>query len=210
VAAEDNSADRLLEHWDKRYATAGADGVSWFQERPATSLELITLAGVRRSDALIDIGGGASTLVDLLVADGWLDLTVLDVSEAALAIARDRLGRRSGVQWLCEDLRTWRPSRRYELWHDRAVFHFLVEEEDRRHYRTLLADGLADGGVVIVGAFALDGPTHCSGLPVARYDAAALLAALGGSFEVLAERREEHRTPAGDIQPFTWLALGGR
>lgn len=198
--------DSLDEHWDSRYA-AGESRLSWFQESPRVSLDLIASTGVGSTEPVVDVGGGAGRLADHLVADGWSDVTVVDISEVALATAQARLADSGGVHWVCADVRSWAPQRCYRLWHDRAVFHFLVEEDDRQVYRDRLAAGLAVGGVLIIATFAKDGPTHCSGLPVARYDSQDLLAALGGSFEVLAERREEHLTPTGAVQPFTWLAL---
>jgi trans-aconitate methyltransferase len=181
--------------------------VSWFQPRPSASLELIAVAGPDRTAPLIDVGGGEARLVDHLLADGWTDLTVLDLSGVALDEARARVGPHPSVHWVRHDLLTWRPTRLYAVWHDRAVFHFLVDEDERQRYRSVMSRALAPGATVIAGAFAPDGPTHCSGLPVARYDAEALVDALGATFDVLATRREEHVTPHGVMQPFTWVAL---
>lgn len=199
-------ADRRA-HWDARYQASGPDGVSWFQDRPVASLALIAASGLDRASALIDVGGGAARLVDHLLADGWSNVTVLDLSVVALNQARMRIGPSPRVQWIAQDLLTWRPARRYDLWHDRAVFHFLVNEDDRRQYGRVLSEALTPQATVIVGAFASDGPTHCSGLPVARYDSEALVSALGGRFDVLAARREGHVTPQGKTQSFTWVAL---
>jgi len=194
-------------HWDDRYSSSSPDGVSWFQERPAVSLDLIAATGPRRAAGLIDIGGGTARLVDHLVTDGWSDITVLDVSDVALEQARARVGPAPRVQWITHDLLTWHPSRQYDIWHDRAVFHFLVDEADRQQYREVMSEALAPNATIIVGTFASDGPAQCSGLPVARYDAAALLNALGSTYDVIATRREEHVTPQGNTQPFTWVAL---
>lgn len=194
-------------HWDDRYSASSPDGVSWFQERPAASLELIAAAGRQTTASLIDVGGGAARLVDNLLADGWSDVTVLDISDVALDEARARVGPNPWVQWVEQDLLTWHPSRRYDIWHDRAVFHFLVSEGERQQYREVMSEALAPNATIIVGTFASDGPGQCSGLPVARYDAAALVSALGATFDVLATRREEHVTPHGNTQPFTWVAL---
>jgi trans-aconitate methyltransferase len=210
VSSKGRSEAPRRDHWDDRYRTAGSKAVSWYQVRPVASLQLLATAGLNGSASLIDVGGGAGTLVDALLHDGWSDLTVLDVSDVALAMARDRVGTGTSVQWIVHDLLTWQPSRGYEVWHDRAVFHFLVEEEDRSRYRQVLRKALAPSGTVVVGTFASDGPTHCSGLPVARYDEAELVAALGGDFDLLATTREEHLTPAGTVQPFTWVALRTR
>jgi trans-aconitate methyltransferase len=194
-------------HWDDRYTATSSDELSWFQEQPAVSLGLIAAAGLDRTAALIDVGGGAARLVDHLLADGWSDLTVLDVSDVALNAARTQVGTNRRVEWIAQDLLTWEPTRRYDAWHDRAVFHFLVDEDDRRQYRAVLSKALTSHGTLMVGTFASDGPTHCSGLPVARYDSDALVSALGGRFDVLATEREEHVTPHGTTQPFTWVAL---
>ena len=210
VSSKGRSKTPRRDHWDDRYRAAGSTAVSWYQERPAVSLELLATADIDRSTSLIDVGGGAGTLVDALLDDGWSDLTVLDVSDVALAVARERVGTDTAVRWIEHDLLTWQPSRPYDVWHDRAVFHFLVEDEDRRRYRHVLRQTLAPSGTIIVGTFASDGPTHCSGLPVARYDEAELVAALGGDFDTLGTTREEHLTPAGAVQPFTWVALRAR
>jgi hypothetical protein len=181
--------------------------VSWFQERPAVSLELITAAGLHGTASLIDVGGGAARLVDYLLADGWSDITVLDVSDVALDEARARVGTDPRVQWIGRDLLAWHPSRRYDVWHDRAVFHFLVSEAERQQYREVMSEALAPNATIIVGTFAIDGPRQCSGLPVARYDTEALVSALGTTFDVLATKPEAHVTPHGNTQPFTWVAL---
>jgi hypothetical protein len=194
-------------HWDERYEASGGGEVSWFQAQPAASLELIATAGLDRTATLIDVGGGEARLVDYLLADGWSDLTVLDVSDVALNEARARVGSNPPVHWIEHDLLTWQPARRYQVWHDRAFFHFLVEEDERRQYRKVLSEALTPSATVIVGTFASDGPTQCSGLPVARYNTEALVIALGGPFDVLATKREEHVTPQGKTQPFTWVAL---
>jgi SAM-dependent methyltransferase len=200
------SAARRRRHWDDRYGAATPERVSWYQERPATSLELIAASGADRTAGLVDVGGGAGRLVDHLVADGWSDITVLDVSDVALGAVRARVGSDTPVQWVEQDLLTWHPPRRFDVWHDRAVFHFLVRERDRQRYREVMGEALAPRATVIVGSFADDGPRQCSGLPVARYDAGSLVTALG-AFDVLATRRELHVTPQGETQPFTWVAL---
>jgi SAM-dependent methyltransferase len=149
-------------------------------------------------------------LVDQLVGRGFSDVSVLDVSAVALDEARARLGAGAKVRWLRQDLMTFNPDRRYDLWHDRAVFHFLTSEPDREVYRAALAAALAPGGHVIIGTFAEDGPEQCSGLPVSRYSSGTLAETLGDGFVVTASRRESHRTPAGAIQPFTWVAARQR
>jgi trans-aconitate methyltransferase len=192
-------------YWDDVYHRVGVDRVSWYQTEAAVSVSMIEAAGRVRS--VVDIGGGASVLVDELVNAGVPDVTVLDLSPHALDLARQRLGSRAGsVQWLSQDVRTWVPDRRFDLWHDRAVFHFLTEPADREAYRATLRRALNPGGHVVIGTFAADGPTHCSGLPVARYDAAALAAEFP-DLSPVDRRRAEHTTPSGATQPFTWLLL---
>jgi len=164
------------------------------------------MLGVATSTAVIDVGGGASVLVDALVGLGFNDITVLDVSATALDAAQQRLGDSVAVNWLQDDVLSWRPERRYGLWHDRAVLHFLIEEEDRKTYLNALRRAIEPGGAVVLGTFASDGPEYCSGLPVVRYSTGALSKALGTDFEVVATRKEVHTTPANATQSFTWVA----
>ena len=191
--------------WDATYQTLGAEGVSWFQFEPAVPLELIEATGVDHDAAIIDVGGGASVLVDHLVGRGFSDVSVLDVSAVALGEAQARLGPGAPVKWLREDLLAFGPSRRYDIGHDRAVFHFLVDQADREKYRNILMASLAPGGHIVIGTFAEDGPEQCSGLPVARYADHALANVLGAGFLIRETRRELHTTPSGGTQPFTWL-----
>lgn len=194
-------------HWDAAYARLGAEGVSWYQETPSASLELIDLLGVGRDEAVVDVGGGASGLAGELVGRGFADVSVLDVSAASLTAGRRRAGdAAASVRWLHEDVLRWRPERRFGLWHDRAVFHFLVAAAERERYLRALHAALRAGGSVILATFAADGPEFCSGLPVARYSHGGLAELLGPGFELLAARREEHITPGGVMQPFTWMA----
>ncbi|HLW74787.1 MAG TPA: class I SAM-dependent methyltransferase [Gammaproteobacteria bacterium] len=193
------------QHWEGVYQQKAEDAVSWFQVHPDYSLELIRAAGVKPADPIIDVGGGASRLVDHLLAEGYTDLTVLDIAEAALERAGARLGPMAlQVQWLVADVTRWRPERRYRLWHDRAVFHFLTEAADRAAYRERLQAALASGGQAIIASFALDGPEMCSGLPVQRYSPATLAAELGAGFRLTASRDETHLTPAGKLQLFQY------
>lgn len=194
------------DHWEAAYSTRGVDGVSWYQAVPGVSLELVAALGVPRAGAVIDVGGGASWLVDELVARGIRDVTVLDLSASALEATRRRLPADVPVSWVEADVLVWEPERRFDLWHDRAVFHFLVAASDRERYVATMRRAVAPGGRVIVGAFAEDGPELCSGLPVCRYSGASLGAALGDAFELQETRRERHVTPRGAVQPFTWVA----
>ena len=199
------TAEDRARHWDGRYRAADPTAVSWFQEHATVSLALMDAVGCTPGTAVLDVGGGASTLVDDLLARGQRDVTVLDVSAAALAAARARLGDPPGVTWVVHDLLTWHPPRRWDLWHDRAVLHFLVDDGDRATYASQLRRTLVPGGSFVIGAFAADGPTRCSGLPVRRYSPADLVALLG-DVEVVEQRRDVHRTPGGAAQPFTWVA----
>lgn len=193
-------------HWEGVYTSRDPTRLGWYQSRPLVSLDLIRLLDIPRDAAVIDVGGGTSTLVDELGAAGYTDLTVLDISPAALQAARSRAGE-DAARWLCADLLAWTPDRPYDLWHDRAVLHFLVDDADRRGYLATLRAALRDGGHAVIGTFAPDAPDHCSGLPVQRYDAAALRELLGDDFELAATRDETHRTPQGVAQPFTWIAV---
>lgn len=194
------------EHWEHVYQTKGPDQVSWFQAEAGLSRQLIEKLAPARSSAIIDIGAGASTLVDGLLDAGYGALTVLDLSPAALQLARARLGARgSRVQWLAADiLDVTLPAETFDVWHDRAVFHFLTEEADRRRYVEQVHRAVRVGGLVIVATFAEDGPLRCSGLDVARYSPAQLQAALGDRFALLESHRELHTTPSGATQAFTY------
>jgi trans-aconitate methyltransferase len=195
-------------HWDTVYGTKAEEAVSWYQETPATSLELLEALPLPSPAALVDVGGGASRLVDALLRRGGFDVTVLDVSEQGLAHARRRLGRRAAdVVWTTVDVTRWQPPTQYDVWHDRAVFHFLVDADDRARYRAVLARAVRPAGHVVVATFAPDGPEQCSGLPVVRYGADELHAQLGADWLRVAEHRQVHRTPWGTEQPFSWLVL---
>jgi len=194
-------------HWDAAWAR-GDDTQSWSEKYPGMSLRMLDAAEVSAADALIDVGGGASPLIRALLDRGFGDLTVLDISAAGMRYARDRLGSRAGqVHWVTADVLSWHPQRRYQAWHDRAAFHFLTTDEDRQRYLHTLDAATAPGAIVVVGCFAPDGPPRCSGLPVARYSPAQLARQIGAKWLVISQDREEHITPAGTIQPFTWIAL---
>ncbi|MDX1803768.1 MAG: class I SAM-dependent methyltransferase [Alcanivorax sp.] len=193
-------------HWEKVYREKASTDVSWFQEHDALSLSMIDQTGLPTSAAIIDVGAGASTLVDDLLARGFGNITVLDLSTAALQAARARLGNNATrVQWLAGDLLdTPLPRHAYDLWHDRAVFHFLTKEQDRHAYVEKVQHAVKPGGLVMVATFAEDGPSHCSGLPVSRYNAGSLHAQFGQAFELLAQQRETHHTPTGKEQKFVY------
>jgi SAM-dependent methyltransferase len=196
------------EHWEGVYAGKAEDEVSWYQARPGVSLQLVTRAAAEAGGRIVDVGGGASRLVDALLDRGLEHLTVLDLAAGALEKARQRLGARaSAVTWVVGDVTTWDPGTSFDVWHDRAVFHFMVSPEDREAYRAVLRRALRAGGQAVVGTFAPDGPERCSGLPVARYDPERLAAELGPDFRLVETLREDHVTPAGKVQAFQFSRL---
>ena len=199
-------------HWETVYAGRDDRQVSWYQASPDMSIRLVEQQAAAltsgKASAVVDAGGGASSLGERLAADGFTDVTVVDIADPALSVAAGRPGGER-VTRVRADLLTWRPPRRYQVWHDRAVFHFLTEPEGRAAYLATLRAALVPGGAIVIATFAPDGPTHCSGLPVARYDADGLAAELtsffGDAVTVTGHHAEEHRTPSGAIQPFTWI-----
>ena len=194
------------DHWEQVYQTKAPDDVSWFQTRPAISLKLIESSGVGKDAGVIDVGGGASVLVDFLLDAGFSKLAVLDLSAAALEHARRRLGKRAdSVEWLEADVTTFEPPRRFGLWHDRAVFHFLTDKADRQKYVETLKRTLTSNGHVIIATFAIDGPLKCSGLDVARHDAPSISAELGAGFRLVEQVDETHTTPWGTEQKFSYF-----
>lgn len=196
------------DHWNQVYETKGADDISWFQARPKISLRLIAATGVAKADAILDVGGGTSLLVDHLLDDGYRDLTVLDISGAALKQAQTRLRERASlVRWIEADITGFRATRPFCLWHDRAVLHFLTEPDDQRRYAAALAQALPVGAHAILGTFAIDGPEKCSGLPVARYDAGRMVSVLGSAFRLIEQVDETHVTPWQSEQRFSFFRL---
>jgi len=199
--------ESAAEHWDTVYGTKAIDEVSWLQGQPRTSERLLTWVSSSLG-AVIDVGAGASTLADTLLDAGWSDVTVLDVSSKALALVRDRLReRQESVSFVVADVLSWQPERAYDAWHDRAVFHFLVRADQRERYVATASRAVQSGGVLVLGTFATDGPAQCSGLPTSRYDADTLAAAFAPAFSLEHSEREEHVTPGGAVQPFTWVVL---
>ena len=194
------------DHWEKVYSTKAPDGVSWFQAHADTSMRLIRASGLGRDAAIIDVGGGTSTLVDDLLADGYTNLTVLDLSVAALAASRRRLGSQGEtVRWMDADItRAEFAPHSIDLWHDRAVFHFLTTEEERAAYIAQVMRALKPGGHIIMATFGANGPTQCSGLPVMRYAPDELHAEFGEAFTLLAHEDQLHHTPFGTDQQFIY------
>ena len=193
-------------HWQSIYSQKNTTEVSWYQAEPVISLELIANCGLRKTDPIIDVGGGASTLVDHLIDRGYRRVSVLDISNAALAAARKRLGAKAAAAtWIEADITLFTPPSKFALWHDRAVFHFLTDARDRRDYVQALRNGLRVGGHLVVASFAIGGPGKCSGLPVIQYDAEKLGTELGPEFDLLEERSEKHVTPGQRVQEFAYF-----
>ncbi|MFN8160745.1 MAG: methyltransferase domain-containing protein [Solirubrobacterales bacterium] len=197
-------------HWDRVYREKDPDAVSWYERVPATSLEMIGNLGLDPRAPILEVGGGASALAARLLAAGHSDVTVADISEAALARARGALAEPGRVHWVLADVREDRFARRYALWHDRAVLHFMVTEQDRAAYLRTLRATLERGGHAIIATFGPRGPTRCSGLPTARYDAAALAGVLGEGFALAESRLVEHHTPSGTSQQFLYACFRRR
>lgn len=196
-------------HWQKVYETKAVDSVSWYRPHLEVSLELLAMAGMSRDSRIIDIGAGASTLVDDLLGRGLHDVSILDVSEQALAITKARLGNSAkSVRFHVVDvLEAQLPSGGFDFWHDRAVLHFLTSPADTARYAELAAQAVCVDGHAVIGGFAPDGPERCSGLPVARRSAEDIAAILAPSFSLVAKRSERHLTPSGADQPFAYALL---
>lgn len=189
-------------HWNDRYLTTRPEERSWTRNDDEPSRRLLHDFSASREGAILDVGGGAQTIGLTLVADGWPDVSVLDVSSVALQEARQQDPRLQTVE---ADVLQWRPDRTYDIWHDRAVLHFFTDPLALEHYRTALLLATAAGSLAVVGTFAPDGPPQCSGLPVQRYDEVTLGAALGAPWRLLHHERHIHRTPWGASQPFQWI-----
>lgn len=197
-------------HWNDTYSSKG-DNVSWYQPPSSRSLEMIRSAAPMHNASIIDIGAGASRLADSLLIAGYADVTLLDISEIALARTRDRLGEAAiKVHWVVADISRWKPSRTWDVWHDRAVFHFLIDHAAQDSYIAALKQATRPGSTAILSTFALTGPEKCSGLPVQRYSAETLAARLGPDFELVSQEAEQHRTPFGTIQDFIYAGFQRR
>jgi SAM-dependent methyltransferase len=193
-------------HWDSVYTTEHLDGLGWYEPMPST-FALVT-AHSTPGDSVIDVGGGTSPLTMELARLGYRDLTVLDISERALGAARNSLAEHAeAVSWIRADVTSYRPNRRWQLWHDRAVFHFLVEQGDRQAYRSVAASAIEPGGILIVATFAPEGPAKCAGLDVCRYDVAALAAEFAPDFELVEGGRLHPIATTGDQRPYIGVAL---
>jgi ubiquinone/menaquinone biosynthesis C-methylase UbiE len=193
-------------HWEEMHKTKSSTEVSWYQTRPSLSLKLIEVTGIEKGQSIIDVGGGSSKLVDYLMDEGYKELAVLDISEQSLMIAKARLGdRESDVRWYVVDATEFQPPRQFDLWHDRAVFHFLTDEQDRRKYVNVLKNALMPEGYLVMATFAIDGPKRCSGLDTVQYDEESMGLELGDEFTLMDKTDEIHITPGDKEQKFTYF-----
>lgn len=198
----------MKEHWEHIYRHKSPQEVSWTQEVPETSLQLIRELKLEKNAPIIDIGGGDSKLVDFLIDEGYTDLAVLDISEAAIERAKERLGEKSAaVTWIVSDIRDFRPQKHYSLWHDRAAFHFLTSENDIQRYVRIAGDSAEH---CIISTFSTEGPLKCSGLEIMQYDEHTLSTAFSGCFEPASTLRHEHRTPFETTQSFVYIRFSKR
>ena len=188
--------------WEDVYQSKEEAETSWFEDRPQVSLDLIAATGATSNAAIVDVGAGASRLVDCLLEQGFRRITVLDLSDTALAKARARLPDDGPVEWVVANILDWQPSGRFAVWHDRAAFHFLTDAADQEAYLRLMGRALVPGGHAIIGTFAPDGPEKCSGLQVAHYDAALLAERLGPGYRLIQSLMHDHHTPWGSVQRF--------
>jgi ubiquinone/menaquinone biosynthesis C-methylase UbiE len=193
----------IREHWERLYSSQPEEDLSWYEATPSISLDLLLTPSLKKDGAILDVGGGCSRLVDALLDRGFVNVSVLDVVESALKMSQERLGDRAAqVQWIAADITHWYTDTKYNAWHDRAAFHFLIEEAARRAYVEAMERTLLPGAIVVIGTFSTLGPDRCSGLPVMRYSAQSLAAELGDGFRWTATRKLEHVTPSGEMQHF--------
>jgi hypothetical protein len=203
--SESSSMTDQNAHWERVYTEKRAEEVSWRQDEPALSLKLILRTGVGRDAPIIDVGGGASTLVDHLLLGGFSDLSVLDIAAPGLEQAKTRLGERAGrINWVVSDVTAWRPSRKHRLWHDRAVLHFLTEPAQQAAYAETLRSAIEGDGWAIIAGFAPGGPAKCSGLEIVQHDGESLSRILGDDFQLMETHGETHFTPWGSEQAFRY------
>ena len=193
-------------HWGDVYQEKSSSDLSWYQKEPKLSLELIRSTNVANKDAIIDVGGGTSVLVDYLVKECFTNLTVLDISENAIARAKKRLGDSAkSIEWIVSDITQFDAPQKFSLWHDRALFHFLTDQSDREIYVKTLKNALKPEGHLIIATFAIGGPEKCSGLEIVQYDTEKMIAELGDNFKLIEERKEVHITPANKEQKFNFF-----
>lgn len=199
---------RSKEHWEAIYSQKSAESRSWTQQRPSPSIDWILELVPDRSARIIDVGAGASNLVDHLLEEGYRNPVILDLSMMALKEARERLkGRADSARWIEADITTASFDQSFDLWHDRAVFHFLTSEEDRKRYVETLTKSLKPNGKAVIATFSLEGPLKCSGLEIVRYDELSLSKELGANFRLLRSEKKIHSTPWGAEQSFVYCAF---
>jgi ubiquinone/menaquinone biosynthesis C-methylase UbiE len=204
----DDSPEKGFDHWEQIYRTKELNTLGWHQPTPAISLQLMEDCGVKAGDRIIDIGGGDSLLADHLISRGYRHLSVLDISPSSLERARERLGDQARqVEWIVSDITRFSGSHVYDCWHDRATFHFLINQEAVAAYMDVLRKHLAPGGVVIIGTFSLQGPKTCSGLPVHQYSEESMSALFAGDFSKIGCRYAEHYTPSGSCQHYVFCCF---
>ncbi len=196
------------DHWENVYSDKKATEVSWYQQYPECSLNLIQATGIEKSESIIDIGGGASTLVDFLLSSDYQNISVLDISAHAIDQAKHRLAERGAkVNWIEQDITSFVAEQSYDVWHDRAVFHFLTEADDRSKYVKAISNSLRPGAHAIIATFNLDGPEKCSGLEIVRYSTETLLEIFSENFKLIETKTEEHKTPGGKSQSFVYCCF---
>ncbi|MBA4309471.1 MAG: SAM-dependent methyltransferase [Chlorobiaceae bacterium] len=201
------SIDRK-KHWENIYQTTNNNNFSWYQSTPTTSLEFINEMKISRTSKIIDVGGGDSFFVDNLIELGFLDLTVLDISEAAISRAKNRLGNNSSkVKWIVSDVTLFDEVEQYDFWHDRAVFHFLTEDEEIKKYSEIVSKKINAKGILVIGTFSDVGPKKCSGLEIKQYNELSLEKIFSSSFEKIKSLSVDHNTPSGKIQNFIFLSF---
>lgn len=196
------------DHWNKVYETKKPTEVSWYEPMPEVSLTYITDCKLEKDAAIIDIGGGDSFLAEFLLAQGFTDITVVDISEKAIERAKERLGEKADeVNWIVADVSKFQPERQYDLWHDRAVFHFLTEESQIENYLLNAKEAVKPGGFVVMGTFSENGPTKCSGLEIKQYSISQMQELFSEGFSTLSCKNIDHQTPSGGIQNFTFCSF---
>lgn len=206
-AGDESTAGQRVRHWDTRYGETDRKALSWFQDHDETSLDLILRHGAAKA-SVIDVGAGNATLADDLLARGYDDLALFDLSEVALSQTRDRLaGKGATPRFIQGDITQWAPDRQWDVWHDRAVFHFLTEQAAQDAYLRALERATAPGALVVIATFSRIGPERCSGLPVQRYGTDDLVLRLGNGFELIEGFEKDHITPGGGVQNFTHAAF---
>lgn len=208
----DNSDKNIISqrkaHWDKIYTSKDHKEVSWYQESPSISLALLKQIGVAEDDAIIDIGAGASTLVDALIEQGYEDISILDISDNALDIVKQRLADKADIpKYYTADVTEFSPARQFDVWHDRAVFHFLTQQSDKEKYVQRLSELLKPTGRAIIGTFSLNGPNQCSGLDIEQYDELMIAKLMGTQLELIDSCVDVHTTPGGATQEFMYFLL---